>query len=78
MNLTEFGRAVHAEMEAILAAARVGIPVKGSTLYTTTEVFEAILLRGSGWHPTSEKRRRWQGPNKTRRFATCCEAPHSH
>jgi deoxycytidylate deaminase len=36
MNLTEFGRAVHAEMEALLAAARVGIPVKGSTLYTTT------------------------------------------
>lgn len=36
MNLTEFGRAVHAEMEAISAAARVGAPLRGATLYTTT------------------------------------------
>lgn len=36
MNLTEFGRAVHAEMEAILAAARMGIPVKGKELFSTT------------------------------------------
>ncbi|MCH8266907.1 MAG: cytidine deaminase, partial [Acidobacteria bacterium] len=36
MNLTEFGRAVHAEMEAIIAAARVGISIRGATLYTTT------------------------------------------
>lgn len=36
MNLTEFGRPVHAEMEAILAAARIGQSVRGSTLYTTT------------------------------------------
>jgi deoxycytidylate deaminase len=36
MNLTEFGRAVHAEMEAITAAARSGIPIRGATLYTTT------------------------------------------
>lgn len=36
MSLTEFGRAVHAEMEAILSAARMGIPVRGATLYTTT------------------------------------------
>jgi deoxycytidylate deaminase len=35
-NLTEFGRAVHAEMEAISAAVRVGVSVKGATLYTTT------------------------------------------
>jgi len=35
-NLTEFGRAVHAEMEAISAAVRIGTSVKGSTLYTTT------------------------------------------
>ncbi len=36
MNLTEFGRAVHGEMEAMLAAARVGVSPKGGTLYTTT------------------------------------------
>jgi len=36
MNLTEFGRSVHAEMEAILSAGRVGISVKGQVLYTTT------------------------------------------
>jgi len=35
-NLIEFGRAVHAEMEAILSAARRGVSVKGTTLYTTT------------------------------------------
>jgi len=36
MNLTEFGRAVHAEMSALMAAARVGSSVKSSTLFTTT------------------------------------------
>lgn len=36
MNLTEFGRAVHAEMEAILSAARIGVSIRGCTLYTTT------------------------------------------
>jgi deoxycytidylate deaminase len=36
MNLTEFGRAVHAEMEALLAAARVGTSTQGAVLYTTT------------------------------------------
>lgn len=36
MSLTEFGRAVHAEMEAICSAARRGVSVAGSTLYTTT------------------------------------------
>jgi len=35
-QLTEFGRAVHAEMSAILDAARRGQTVKGATLYTTT------------------------------------------
>jgi len=35
-NLTEFGRAVHAEMEALSAAVRVGVSVKGATFYTTT------------------------------------------
>lgn len=35
-DLTEFGRAVHAEMSAILDAARRGVPVQGATLYTTT------------------------------------------
>ncbi|MGA7871897.1 MAG: anti-phage dCTP deaminase [Candidatus Binatus sp.] len=36
MKLTEFGRAVHAEMAAIVGAARVGMSVSGATLYTTT------------------------------------------
>jgi deoxycytidylate deaminase len=36
MNLTEFGRSVHAEMEAIVAAGRTGTPVCGADLYTTT------------------------------------------
>lgn len=35
-NLLEFGRMVHAEMEAISDAARRGIMIKGSTLYSTT------------------------------------------
>lgn len=36
MNLLEFGRSVHAEMAAISSAARLGIPIRGATLYTTT------------------------------------------
>jgi len=35
-NLTEFGRAVHAEMESILSAARRGVAIRGTTLFTTT------------------------------------------
>jgi deoxycytidylate deaminase len=35
-ELTEFGRAVHAEMNALLDAARRGISVQDATLYTTT------------------------------------------
>jgi deoxycytidylate deaminase len=35
-DLTEFGRAVHAEMSALLDAARRGVAVQGATLYTTT------------------------------------------
>lgn len=35
MNLTEFGRAVHAEMEALLAAGRVGVSPREATLYST-------------------------------------------
>ena len=35
-DLTEFGRAVHAEMNALLDAARRGVPVKDATLYTST------------------------------------------
>ena len=35
-DLTEFGRAVHAEMTALLDAARRGVPVQDATLYTTT------------------------------------------
>lgn len=36
LDITEFGRAVHAEMEALLSCARSGISPKGGTLYTTT------------------------------------------
>ena len=36
MNLLEFGRTVHAEMAAISSAARLGVPIKGATLFTTT------------------------------------------
>lgn len=36
MNLLEFGRSVHAEMAALMDAARRGISVKGTTLYSTT------------------------------------------
>jgi deoxycytidylate deaminase len=35
-DLTEFGRATHAEMNAILDAARRGVAVEGGTLYSTT------------------------------------------
>ncbi|HQU90643.1 MAG TPA: anti-phage dCTP deaminase [Pyrinomonadaceae bacterium] len=35
-SLTEFGRTVHAEMDAIVSCARSGISVRGGTLYTTT------------------------------------------
>lgn len=35
-DLTEFGRAVHAEMSALLDAARRGVSVQDATLYTTT------------------------------------------
>lgn len=35
-DLTEYGRVVHAEMEAIMSCARKGIPTKGATLYCTT------------------------------------------
>lgn len=36
MQITEYGRAVHAEMEAILACARAGISPIGHMLYATT------------------------------------------
>ena len=35
-DLTEFGRVVHAEMEALLSCARAGITTTGATLYCTT------------------------------------------
>lgn len=35
-DLTEFGRVVHAEMDALLSCSRTGIPTSGSTLYCTT------------------------------------------
>jgi cytidine deaminase len=36
MNVTEFGRSVHAEMAALMDAARRGAAVSGAILYTTT------------------------------------------
>lgn len=36
MDLLEFGRIIHAEMSAICDAARIGVPVRGATLYCTT------------------------------------------
>jgi cytidine deaminase len=36
MLITEYSRAVHAEMAAITDAARIGISLHGATLYTTT------------------------------------------
>jgi deoxycytidylate deaminase len=35
-DVTEFGRTVHAEMDAIIAAGRTGVSFGNSTLYTTT------------------------------------------
>jgi len=35
-NLIEFGRAVHAEMAALMDAARRGVAVEGCTMYVTT------------------------------------------
>jgi len=35
-DLTEFGRVVHAEMEALLSCGRARVPMKGGTVYTTT------------------------------------------
>lgn len=36
MDVIEFGRTVHAEMEAIGTAAKRGIPIRGCTMYVTT------------------------------------------
>lgn len=36
MDITEYGRAVHAEMEALLSCARSGVTTRGCTLYSTT------------------------------------------
>ena len=35
-EITEYGRIVHAEMEALLACSRMGVSPKGGTLYATT------------------------------------------
>lgn len=35
-DLTEYGRMVHAEMEALLSCGRARVPMKGGTVYTTT------------------------------------------
>src|SRR5262249_24594304 len=36
LDITEYGRPVHAEMDALLAAGRVGVSAPGATLYCTT------------------------------------------
>lgn len=36
MDITEYGRAVHAEMEALLSCARSGISTRRGTLFSTT------------------------------------------
>ncbi len=36
MNLLEFGRSVHAEMAALMSAARLGVSVRDATLFCTT------------------------------------------
>jgi deoxycytidylate deaminase len=50
LSLLEFGRTTHAEMEALLSAARIGAPVAGCVLYTTTfpchECARLILTAG--------------------------------
>ena len=35
-DITEFGRAVHAEMDALLSCSRTGRSTRGGTIYTTT------------------------------------------
>lgn len=44
MDLTEFGRAVHAEMEALMSAARSGCSVSGCTLYATTFGIKRVVF----------------------------------
>jgi len=50
LSLLEFGRTTHAEMEALLSAARIGIPLRHCILYTTTfpchECARLILTAG--------------------------------
>ena len=36
LDITEYGRSVHAEMEAIISSARNGVSTRDATLYTTT------------------------------------------
>lgn len=36
LDITEFGRAVHAEMDAVLSCGRAGVDTTGSTLFSTT------------------------------------------
>jgi hypothetical protein len=36
MDITEYGRPVHAEMEALLSCGRSGVSSRGATLYSTT------------------------------------------
>ncbi len=64
-NLTEFGRPVHAEMAAILDAARRGVPVKDRRLFSTTFPATTALVTSLGQGSprlfiASPTRRAWQ------------------
>ena len=51
MAITEFGRAVHAEMGVITDAARRGVPLRGATMYGTT--FRVTTARNTSSHRES-------------------------
>ena len=44
-DITEYGRAVHAEMEALLSATRTGVTVRGGTLYIVRTENKFINLK---------------------------------
>jgi hypothetical protein len=52
MDLTEFGRAVHAEMDALMACTRVGATAKGARLFCTTfPCHNCTKAHRVGWDP---------------------------
>jgi deoxycytidylate deaminase len=58
LSLLEFGRTAHAEMEALLSAARVGASIQDCVLYTTTfPCHECARLIDNSGHGKSNGRR---------------------